>query len=38
MRNLQSSEALYLLAGKKYTFVPITQTIGSVVHFSLLGT
>jgi|AACY02.9.fsa_nt_gi Microtubule associated protein 1A/1B, light chain 3. len=29
MRNLQSSEALYLLAGKKYTFVPITQTIGS---------
>ena len=29
MRNLQSSEALYLLAGKKYTFVPITQTIGN---------
>ncbi len=29
MKNLKSSEALYLLAGKKYTFVPISQTIGS---------
>ena len=29
MKNLKSSEALYLLAGKKYTFVPITKTIGS---------
>ena len=29
MRNLQPSEALYLLAGKKHAFVPITKTIGS---------
>ena len=29
MKNLKSSEALYILAGSKYAFVPISQTIGS---------
>ena len=29
MKNLQSSEALYLLASRRHIFVPITKTIGS---------